>query len=870
MLQSELLVRCYDIVNIVDCPSVLEDLDSFIPYANVNEVQTGLPPFSTDQIKKRITGLHLPYGTGIFTIRLPDYQPRFGYRRSGIVLRQVVIKGEVESLFVAGVEHGSPASNATDLQMGDRIYSISGYPLDWHTLEQLRYKLIHLDGLAPNSNIYDLANYLLNRAYQNIGNAQDHHHNLNKNSSIFKVPSEPSDSTIFEPPILVIIRYPKSNSLWSNQTANGETNELQTKPNKKPLSCYETVLENEDNDIGLGLQIGSNQDNTEIHIVSIFKNSQAEKDGVLKEGDRVVEVNYQTLEGLTANQALKKVKSICRNTKYVQIKCARNLQTDNHVNTTNNHLISSSNDRHEQSENSKVLNNVHDPALYNEDVYEISTDEKSVLTRTPTLILSASDTSINASEEETVLFYNCKFNKPGNKYLDKTNSYDQSLLKKWLDIFSPDVELLLVHYDITNSNCGLGIGIEDTILDDEMFGESQHHHYIVEINPEGPIAKDQTLSIGDELLEINDVIIVNKDNSEIASIFHTIPTEGYLICARYPNESSQSDVKGENGNDELVLASVVPFTRTLSDGEIPTVDFNGQDMDNNSFDETNSGSKQNFAVTSLDSEAENDEHAGSDVDEDRHPIKLLSITLKSQSSSFEHQTEDMQNNKMRIENFKPKMNKDNLATDSRKSTRRGSLTRLPMAAKLAKSMEKLPCHETSSQVSGSIFENNNPNRDRINQLNEITNNNYDVLTVKVLKKAGEILGLELELENGDARGITLAHITPGSPVDRLKYLKNYKTMDLIDTNSNYSKLSKPLTNDDDLRIPCVGDRILGVSDYSFQNMSAFTALRLLRKLISYSGIIKIRFIPKEYLGSNQLKYNSQRKMFPSEPNLFKN
>lgn len=31
-------------------------------------------------------------------------------------------------------------------------------------------------------------------------------------------------------------------------------------------------------------------DNTGIHIVSIFKNSQAERDGVLREGDRVIEV----------------------------------------------------------------------------------------------------------------------------------------------------------------------------------------------------------------------------------------------------------------------------------------------------------------------------------------------------------------------------------------------------------------------------------------------------------------------------------------------------------------------------------------------------------------------------------------------------
>ncbi|CAH8636874.1 unnamed protein product [Schistosoma intercalatum] len=747
---------------------------------------------------------------------------------------------------------------AMDLHMGDRIYSISGYPLDWHTLEQLRYKLIELDGLAPNSNIYDLANYLLNRPYQNTGISRDH--NYNRNSSVYKVPSEQTSLTDFKPPVLVIFRYPKSNSLWSNQIANNETNELPTAENNSLFSCYETVLENEGNENGLGLQIGSNQDNTGIHIVSIFKNSQAERDGVLREGDRVIEVNYQKLEGLESKQALKKVKSICRNTKYVQIKCSRNNQTNNN----NNHLISPCDDKKEQLED----NNLHDPILNNEDVNNISIDVKSVLTRTQSPTMNNSDTSIYDSQDDSVLFYNCKFNQPDEECMNETDSNDKSLLKKWLDVFNPDVELLLVYYDIKNSNCGLGIGVGDTVEDDEIFGENQHRHYIMEINPEGPIGKDGTLSIGDELLEINNVVIVNKDHLEISSIFPTIHSEGYLICARYPNKS-RIDIKVESENDEL--ASVVFFTQTLSDGEIPNDDFNEQISDNNLFKETNSGIKNNIALAPPNNEEGIDKHSGSDIDESRYPIKLLTISnsaLQNKSSSLEFQSEDIQTDKMINEDIKPEIDKNNLIMSDQKPiepTLISSLQRLPMAVKLVKSMEKLP-----SQVSGSISENNNPDHTNLIQSNEITNRNddNDVLTVKVLKKAGEILGLELELESGDERGIKLAHITPGSPVDRLKYWNKYKSMNYIQTDSDYSKLSDTsCINGDHLRIPTAGDRILSVSDYSFQNMSAFTALRLLRKLISYSGFIKIKFIPNEYFGNNQLKYNNQCRMFPSEPNL---
>ncbi|CAH8635635.1 unnamed protein product [Schistosoma intercalatum] len=525
---------------------------------------------------------------------------------------------------------------AMDLHMGDRIYSISGYPLDWHTLEQLRYKLIELDGLAPNSNIYDLANYLLNRPYQNTGISRDH--NYNRNSSVYKVPSEQTSLTDFKPPVLVIFRYPKSNSLWSNQIANNETNELPTAENNSLFSCYETVLENEGNENGLGLQIGSNQDNTGIHIVSIFKNSQAERDGVLREGDRVIEVNYQKLEGLESKQALKKVKSICRNTKYVQIKCSRNNQTNNN----NNHLISPCDDKKEQLED----NNLHDPILNNEDVNNISIDVKSVLTRTQSPTMNNSDTSIYDSQDDSVLFYNCKFNQPDEECMNETDSNDKSLLKKWLDVFNPDVELLLVYYDIKNSNCGLGIGVGDTVEDDEIFGENQHRHYIMEINPEGPIGKDGTLSIGDELLEINNVVIVNKDHLEISSIFPTIHSEGYLICARYPNKS-RIDIKVESENDEL--ASVVFFTQTLSDGEIPNDDFNEQISDNNLFKETNSGIKNNIALAPPNNEEGIDQHSGSDIDESRYPIKLLTISnsaLQNKSSSLEFQSEDIQTDKM--------------------------------------------------------------------------------------------------------------------------------------------------------------------------------------------------------------------------------
>ncbi|CAH8656387.1 unnamed protein product [Heterobilharzia americana] len=433
ILQSDLFARCYDIVNVIHFHPVTDDLDAFIPNANINETQTGLPPFSMEQLKKRIVNLHLPYGTSVFSLQLPNYQPRFGYRRSGIVLRQAVIKGEVESLFIAGVEHGSPASNAVDLHMGDCIYAISGYPLDWHTLEQLRHKLIELDGLSPNSNIYDLATYLLNRPYQNIGVPGDHH-GLH-NNGMFKVTSDIPDSVTLEPPVLVLFRYPKTNLSWSNEVKRNEITEPKNVVKKGEVRYYETVLENSSDDTGLGLQIGCDQDEKGILIVSIFKNSQAERDGVLREGDHIVEVNYQNLEGLEAKQALKKVKSICRNAKFVHIKCSRNLKTDDYE------FMFPCDNEEKQSEDRDVVNDSSQEMISTEDCNKGDSTERDAVTSP-----DPPEKSLHSLQSGSVSPADSNYNelsKNSQEYKSVMDTDDdENILIKWMDMFDPDVKIL--------------------------------------------------------------------------------------------------------------------------------------------------------------------------------------------------------------------------------------------------------------------------------------------------------------------------------------------------------------------------------------------------------------------------------------------
>ncbi|VDQ00293.1 unnamed protein product [Trichobilharzia regenti] len=174
-----------------------------------------------------------------------------------------------------------------------------------------------------------------------------------------------------------------------------------------------------------------------------------------------------------------------------------------------------------------------------------------------------------------------------------------------------------------NSDCGLGIGIESIVQDEELIDGNQYHHYIVEINSEGPIGRDGTLSVGDEILE---------DHLELARIFHTTPTKGFLVCARFPNETYSGDIKTESGSDEMIVTNAIPFNHSLSDGEVPSVDFEEQIFDKHSSNGLYSESKEN-SMHEIINVNETDQNYSSDIDDSQQPIRLLTITSTGLNTS---------------------------------------------------------------------------------------------------------------------------------------------------------------------------------------------------------------------------------------------
>ncbi|OON17030.1 hypothetical protein X801_07139, partial [Opisthorchis viverrini] len=90
--------------------------------------------------------------------------------------------------------------------------------------------------------------------------------------------------------------------------------------NEGPQLFHETVLQVDPNSPNLGIQLGFDKSHNAIHVISIQPHSQAGLDGILKDGDRVVEVNYQDIQQLPAPEALKRIKAMCHKANFVHIK----------------------------------------------------------------------------------------------------------------------------------------------------------------------------------------------------------------------------------------------------------------------------------------------------------------------------------------------------------------------------------------------------------------------------------------------------------------------------------------------------------------------------------------------------------------------
>lgn len=77
----------------------------------------------------------------------------------------------------------------------------------------------------------------------------------------------------------------------------------------------------------------------------------------------------------------------------------------------------------------------------------------------------------------------------------------------------------------------LGISLEGTV-DVENGLELRPHHYIRSILPDGPVGQSGLLKPGDELLQVNDQNLQNLNHTEVVQLLRKLPEKVHLVCAR--------------------------------------------------------------------------------------------------------------------------------------------------------------------------------------------------------------------------------------------------------------------------------------------------------------------------------------------------
>ncbi|TPP55873.1 hypothetical protein FGIG_05932 [Fasciola gigantica] len=792
VISSSLFTKCEEIECVLHACKPVDELEKLLSKYAIPRPSCGLPPYTPKLTLIKLKQIYPQISSkAVYTVQLPENHPSYDHRRAGLILRQHLIRGQIKALFVAGTEQNSPAHRALNLRCGDQLLAISGFPLNWRTLELLRFGLLdaeEIKGLQYNANLNDLARYLLDEPYRRDRTCSDPTKGMAKplltlvgtKASVGLNPSRGSDESI--------------NKSW-------KTSQSKEQGNTHEILYRETVLNVANQDSGLGLQLGFDEAANGVFIVSILPHSEAALDGTLSEGDQIVEINYENIESMDPREALKRIKTVCQKTSSLHVKVARPL-----------HDLD---DDPEQSTNdtSNEVNGIGQKSHFGPN--------------------NAADGDI-AKEAASDLEERGKRNSTVKNQIDLEAKYSYHL-DYWRAQFSPDVEVLIAEYDISHSTCGLGISLEGTMEQDEEESEPLPHHYIVDLTPQGPIESQGILRPGDELLEINENVLFGEDHLRVARILHNIHPKGFMICARYgkPKEII-SDGDQQRQTDDMSEKSRnfeppfdlddIQFARPAISEEAMTNSSEGSsDVDRNPTPIRVIFARSMRRSSSL-KEKQNENMVGARLPKDQNVSSENDGTCQN-----------------------PISNCDADACHLYDTTEGRQYSRLPMPARLASLTDEIP--DQRDRIRHHSMVNSQSRAEEKQSLSHSIRTTLHpdkkCLSLMLTKRTGEFLGLEIDAEDGGPLGITLLGIIPDSPLDRLR-VAGRKSKPWGSRNS-LRRFSAPFERKSDLPMLKPGDWIASVAGYTFRNRSNFKARRLLRRLVVSSGVFEIEYIPYEWL-----------------------
>ncbi|TGZ59371.1 hypothetical protein CRM22_009121 [Opisthorchis felineus] len=806
VISSELYERCSKILQTMKASDIQQELSDLLTQSHVQPPRPGLPPLSSDALKLRVEEIRTHDATEFYLIQLPEPSSSQPFRRSGLILRQHLVDGEIKNLFVAGVERGSPADRAYNIKSGDQLLAIVGFPLDWRTLTQLRYGLLtspEVQTLKSNANLFELAEHLLDEPYRR---------SVRNNSSVS------SEQT--KAPNLIVARNPR---LAKQRESQAEDIKHKTYVSGC-LGCVCAAF-GERIDILTAMTIALLAGRNAIHVISIQPDSQAGLDGILKEGDRVVEVNYQDIQQLPAPEALKRIKAMCHKANFVHIKVLRPI-------ITRENSISSSITAARRVEKSKRQESV-EGSESSPDTRRSFRPERSDSTVTAV--------AVPAAEED-----------------DLTEDHWNRRMAYWKSIFPESTKILIVEYDTEDSVCGLGLGIEGTMEKDTEHNLPRPHHYVIDVLPDSPVELRENVISGDELLEVNKIILYEMDHLEVAKVLHEIPNHGYLIFGRHQiNDVDILTPTHPRRRVNIVRESEeAPNLRASTPGEtIETLDSStssdGSDIVCPQPNDAGSRSSSSDATSDIDKCSPMDKiiffnARGSHEAVQSKETKNVFLDDVDEVLELPRRHRNISREKRELpDHIQLKERPQSAIVSNVPLDPNGcSFSRLPMPARVA-SIQSPPLQPplrprdfafTRKRVKSQVSDDLPPPEVKFH-------NDEQCFSVHIFKQCGEFLGLELDAENGGPKGIRLMNITPGSALHRLIEKQRHSDRQSGSCYRVISMVEQHVSSR--LPLPEPGDWIVGVAGCNFKHRSEFQARLLLRRLVLESGSFEIRYIPSE-------------------------
>ena len=289
---------------------------------------------------------------------------------------------------------------------------------------------------------------------------------------------------------------------------------------------------------GLGITIAGytceREELSGIFVKSVTEGSSAFRSGKVAVNDQIVEVDGNSIQGYTNQQAVEMLRSTGKTVKLKLVRYVHGLKFEQLQ-----QAIANSQSNSQVTTPSKAGSPLHTITKAPEVKQETKAVTHSqpaptaanVMIRTDSVV-SKDDTDKAAESVEADSDYEGEL----------SETKEQKLIVKWSEIMGPTFQIIVAQLAKFKQNGGLGISLEGTV--EKVDGEEQNpHHYIRSVLANGPVGKNGKLQSGDELLEVNGRKLLGLYHTDVVGILKELPMNVRIVCARSKSHSASVNTK---------------------------------------------------------------------------------------------------------------------------------------------------------------------------------------------------------------------------------------------------------------------------------------------------------------------------------------